>query len=106
MICSYGYSVCKFQGGTIYSQWSLLLDLVTHDFAFYVALLGTQQHNYDKVAAYICIFLLFIILMVFAAIETLVSLCTHLMCVYAYVYTCMRVCLYVHVCVVCVFVCV
>ena len=48
--------------------------------SFSVALLGTHHHTYDKVAAYICIFLLFIILMVFSAIETLVCVCVVCVC--------------------------
>ena len=39
-------------------------------YAFYIALLGTQEQRYDTIAAYICIFLFFIVLTVFAAVET------------------------------------
>ena len=51
----------------------------------FVALLGTQEQRYDKIAAYVCIFLFFIILTVFAAVETLVSLCMDM-----YKYACSR----------------
>ena len=89
------------------------------DFKALLKTTDDQRKRYDKVAAYVCIVLVFIIQSVFAAVETLVCVCVCIfvcctcvcmlyMCVCALcvcVCVCLSVCLCVSVCV-CVFLCV
>ena len=65
-----------------------------------------QQKRYDKIAAYVCIILFFILLSVFAAAETLVCVCLCVVCVYVCVFVYMCMCVCVCVCVQCVYTCI
>ena len=73
---------------------------------FIIALLkksDDQQQRYDKIAAYVCIILLFIIQSVFAAVETLVCVCV-CVCLHVCVHVCVHSCTcvwYVCICIEC-----
>ena len=76
----YGRYSNQYSAMFIYEMWP----------CHFIALLKTtddQQKRYDKVAAYVCIVLFFIVQTVFAAIETLV--CVYVaMCVVCVVHVC------------------
>lgn len=67
-----------------------------HKMLFCVALLEShdQQNGYDKIAAYICIFLFFIVQTVYAAVETLVYVCVCDVMIVEYVTICVCTCSY------------